>query len=289
MLGVYCLIPAANAYRPYMDNMARVVGGKPSRVIYEVERRQVMREVMVADVHFGTIPGCGDKPSLLKPGAEKLGLTFRLAPQFEVIRRELGNHREYEIVCNLVHTPSGLVVGSGVGCCSTMEAKYRFRTESTGEPVPKEYWESRDRSLLGGPGYTAKKVKGSWFIVQRIEHDNPADYYNTVLKMAKKRAHVDAILTATAASDIFAQDLEELESNGVPVPEREAAAQKEPEEPPPPAEPVDDDRQATPEQIHVIRKIAEKINEGTQEDVEYRIEKGLTYRQAADLIRELQG
>ena len=44
----------------------------------------------------------------------------------------------------------------------------------------------------------------------RIEHDNPADYYNTVLKMAKKRAHVDAVLTATAASDIFTQDIEDM-------------------------------------------------------------------------------
>jgi hypothetical protein len=43
-----------------------------------------------------------------------------------------------------------------------------------------------------------------------VEHDNPADYYNTVLKMAKKRAHVDAILTATAASDIFTQDVEDM-------------------------------------------------------------------------------
>jgi hypothetical protein len=30
------------------------------------------------------------------------------------------------------------------------------------------------------------------------------------MKMAKKRAHVDAILTATAASDIFTQDVEDM-------------------------------------------------------------------------------
>ena len=44
----------------------------------------------------------------------------------------------------------------------------------------------------------------------RVEHDNPADYYNTALKMAKKRAQVDATLTVTAASDFFTQDLEPL-------------------------------------------------------------------------------
>jgi len=39
-----------------------------------------------------------------------------------------------------------------------------------------------------------------------------ADVYNVVLKQAKKRALVDAVLTATAASDHFTQDLEDLSS-----------------------------------------------------------------------------
>jgi len=43
----------------------------------------------------------------------------------------------------------------------------------------------------------------------RVENTDLADTYNTVLKMAKKRALVDATLTATAASDIFTQDLED--------------------------------------------------------------------------------
>ena len=102
-----------------------------------------------------------------------------------------------------------------------MEAKYRFRTgevTNTGKPVPQEYWNERDKNLIGGSGFGTKKIDGKWMIVrqgEKIEHDNPADYYNTVLKMAKKRAHVDAMLTATAASDIFTQDLEDLKANGV--------------------------------------------------------------------------
>jgi hypothetical protein len=60
---------------------------------------------------------------------------------------------------------------------------------------------------------TKKDDAGIWMITthgEKVEHDNPADYYNTCLKMAKKRAHVDAILTATAASDIFTQDIEDM-------------------------------------------------------------------------------
>lgn len=186
-------------------------------VMAQVQKIQhVMKAVMKSGEHYGTIPGCGDKPTLLKAGAEKIGFTFRLVPRFVVERIDYPNgHREYNVTCELVHAQTGAFVGSGLGCCSTMEAKYRFRSEVSDRPVPREYWDTRDSSLLGGPQYHPRKVSGQWFIAERVEHDNPADYYNTILKMAKKRAHIDAILTATAASDIFTQDLEDLKANGV--------------------------------------------------------------------------
>jgi len=172
--------------------------------------QQVMKHVMKAGEHYGQIPGCGDKPSLLKPGAEKLAFTFRLAPRFAIERLDFeGGHREYIVTCDLCNINTGAFVGSGVGSCSTMEAKYRFRSEDTGRPVPQDYWETRDPKILGGPQFHPRKKNNAWTISERIEHDNPADYYNTVLKMAKKRANVDATLTATAASDIFTQDIDD--------------------------------------------------------------------------------
>lgn len=190
--------------------------------------QQVMKSVMRQDEHYGVIPGTGKKPSLLKPGAEKLLMTFRMVPRYEIQTNDLGNgHREYEITANLESLITGQFVGSGVGNCNTMETKYRYRSgpaESTGKPVPKGYWDMRKsnpkaaQALIGGHGYSVKKNDDVWEIViqgERVEHDNPADYYNTVKKMAKKRALVDAALTVTAASDIFTQDLEELRDNGV--------------------------------------------------------------------------
>jgi len=119
-------------------------------------------------------------------------------------------------------------MGGGIGSCSTMENKYRFRGGekiNTERPVPKEYWNLRDegkledaKSLIGGPGFGTAKFDGAWMICEigeKMEHDNPADFYNTCEKMAKKRALVDATLTVTAASDIFTQDIEELVENGV--------------------------------------------------------------------------
>jgi len=201
-----------------------------SDIVGQVQKIQaVMQAVMKDGEHYGKIPGCGDKPSLLKPGAEKLGFMFRLAPAFQEERIDLGNgHREYVIRCVLTHIPSGQIVGEGLGSCSTMESKYRFRTgpkEFTGQPVPKEYWNLRTSdpakamAAIGGRGHTVGKTEaGAWEVCiqgERVEHDNPADHYNTVLKIGKKRAHVDAVLTATAASDFFTQDIEDLRDNGV--------------------------------------------------------------------------
>ena len=186
-----------------------------------------MGRAMRKDEHYGVIPGTG-KPSLLKPGAEKLGFLFRLAPRYEISMSNMERgHREYRVICSLHHMPTENYSGAGVGSCSTMETKYRYRTshESTGRPVPPAYWNERDASLLGGSQFSAKKIDKSWMICrkgQRVEYDNPADYYNTALKMAKKRAHVDAILTATAASDCFTQDVEEKQrpAAGRPAPQR---------------------------------------------------------------------
>ena len=142
--------------------------------------KQVSDAVMKPGVHFGTIPGCGSKPTLLKPGAEMLAMTFRLAPKYEVTIKDFPNgHREYSVVTILTHMISGQLFGQGLGSCSTMESKYRYRK-------------------FGG---------------NRVENENIADTYNTVLKMAKKRSFVDAVLNATSASDMFTQDVEDIKEN----------------------------------------------------------------------------
>ncbi len=207
--------------------------------------QQIMSATMKEGEHFGRIPGCGDKPTLLKPGAEKLCLTFRLAPAYVVEEKQHERgHREYRVLCTLSSITTGAFVGQGVGTCSSMEAKYRFRpglAEPTDRPVPRAYWDLRQedpakaQELLGGKGFSTRKIEGKgWMICrggEKVENDNPADTFNTVLKMAKKRALVDAVLTATAASDIFTQDLEDIAANlashqpvTTPAPAREAAA-----------------------------------------------------------------
>jgi hypothetical protein len=190
--------------------------------------QEVMGKVMKDKEHYGVIPGCGDKPALLQPGAQKLMVTFRLAPQYDIDERQLDKgHREYRVTCTLKTIASGMFVGQGAGSACTMEGKWRFRVapkKLTDKPVPKAYWDLRQtdpaaaQTIIGGKGFSVKKDEnGSWMIAEgssdKVEHDNPADYYNTVLKMACKRALVAAVLTATAASDIFTQDVEEIAEN----------------------------------------------------------------------------
>jgi hypothetical protein len=125
--------------------------------------QELMRAAMTKGEDYGTVPGCGDKPTLLLPGAQKLGMLFRLCPDYTVTKSEDGGkgHREYAVTCRLSNT-RGDFVGAGVGSCSTMETKFRYRNENTGHPVPGEYWKARDHNLIGGPSYTARKVQGTW-------------------------------------------------------------------------------------------------------------------------------
>lgn len=178
--------------------------------------QQLMTGLMKNDEHYGIIPGT-KKPTLYKAGAEKLCFTFRLIPSYDIKQIDMPNgHREYIITCTLTHQGSGAFMGQGVGSASTMESKYRYRGngfEVTEDPIPKD---ARDRKAeYRKQGFGMKKIDNEWVWVQYTDdkQENPdiADCYNTILKMAKKRAHVDATITACAASDIFTQDLEDLQ------------------------------------------------------------------------------
>lgn len=174
--------------------------------------QQILNAVMKKGTHYDVVPGCGDKPTLLKPGAEKLAMTFRLDLQTETEVVELGGgHREYRSKTNVYHIKTCERLGSGMGSCSTMETKFRYRNENTGRSVPDQYWKTRDSNLIGGSSFNTRKVDGKWYIFQQVEYPNPADYYNTCLKMAEKRSKVAAVLNVTAASDLFTQDIEEMQ------------------------------------------------------------------------------
>jgi hypothetical protein len=165
--------------------------------------QDVMKSVMKDGTHYGTIPGCGDKKALLKPGAEKIMLTFQMSNENVVEDLSTDDEKRYRVSVKL-YFPSGRASGSGVGECSSEEEKYKWRA-AIGDQEYNETAEDR-RRLKWKKGFAPKYIP---YQAKQVRM-NPADIANTVLKMAKKRALVDAVLTGTAASDIFVQDLEEM-------------------------------------------------------------------------------
>lgn len=183
--------------------------------------QQVMEGVMKDGTHYGKIPGCGDKPVLLKAGAEKLCMTFRLDPEYEIITERDGDNLSITSKCTLHYIPNGARMGSGMGSCSSRESKYFYRSAVRKCPACGAEAIIKGKAEYGGGwlcygkkgGCGAKFQDGDAAIdgqkMGRVPNEDLADQYNTVLKMSNKRSLVAAVLNVTAASDIFDQDLDD--------------------------------------------------------------------------------
>jgi len=168
--------------------------------------QQAMEAVMKEGEHYGTIGGI-QRPTLLKPGAEKLCLLFRLDPEYEVLQStETDRLVSYTVRAVIYHSPTGTRLASGMGQANSHEAKYRYRFLNSEEKPAR-----KDADELKAKGLGRWRKQGNeWVWQTRVDNDNPMDQANTLLKMACKRALIAGILNATAASDIFTQDLEDL-------------------------------------------------------------------------------
>ena len=192
---------------------------------------------MVLDHDYGVIPGTGTKPTLLKPGAEKILRLFNppLVDMYDIVAHEDWDKPlfHYRISCRLyvVGTHPLVQVGEGLGECNSMESKYRWREQSRSCPICGAEAIIKGKAEFGGGwlcfrkkgGCGSKWDKGATVIedqkVGRVENDDIFSQVNTLLKMAKKRALVDAALSVGRLSEIFTQDLDELPREGATVAE----------------------------------------------------------------------
>ncbi len=156
------------------------------------------------DVDFGVVPGAS-KPSLLKPGAEKIlqlyGCLLNLVITGEDCDPSTGY---YNVNCRAeaLTIQGGQLIGVGVGRCCSFESKYRWRWDywrKSSPPPDVEGWET----------FWDKKANTEKYR-RRLENRDLIDQWNTVLKMAKKRAAVDLALTISGASEKFTQDVEDF-------------------------------------------------------------------------------
>jgi hypothetical protein len=160
------------------------------------QMQALVQNTLKKDHDYGVIPGT-KKPTLLKPGAEKICMLFGLTPQYEFLQVIEDYTREffsYDLKCTLIKNSSP--VAQGVGSCNSKEKRYRYITV---DKLPEDYI-----------GINEKIEDRYGRIRYKIENPDLYNFVNTVLKIAKKRAFVDAILQVASLSDIFTQDLEDI-------------------------------------------------------------------------------
>lgn len=148
---------------------------------------------------YDTIPGTS-KPTLLKPGAEKLLMMFGLTSEYQIIEKIEDYEKgifAYTIKCIL--SKGGYKITEGVGSCNSKENKYRWR------------WVDESDLPTGVDKSSLKQRTNRWGNAEyQIENDEIYSQANTILKMAKKRAQIDATLTVASLSEVFTQDIEDM-------------------------------------------------------------------------------
>lgn len=149
--------------------------------------RQIHESLMTPEVDYGVIPGT-NKPTLLKPGAEKLLHFYGLCCEFDpAVTYGDGEKTPWVTVvteCRLhVGDLSGPVINTGHGAANSWERKYRRQGDCM----------------------------------------SAHDLLNTLVKMSDKRAMVDAALRATATSGVYGQDMEDLAPDPPPKGQRPAS------------------------------------------------------------------
>ncbi|WP_195603821.1 hypothetical protein [Clostridium tyrobutyricum] len=161
--------------------------------------QSIVQKTLKKGHDYGEIGGV-TKPTLLKPGAEKVLMLMGLTSEYDIIEKIEDYDKgvfAYTIKCIL--RKNGQKITEGVGSCNSKEDKYRWR------------WAKEDDLPIGSDITTLKSKTNNYGTTKyKIENDDIYSQANTILKMAKKRAQIDATLTVASLSEIFTQDIEDM-------------------------------------------------------------------------------
>lgn len=153
------------------------------------------KSILKEDFDYGIIPGVV-KPSLLKPGAEKLRLAYNLSSTIELTEKKEdidSGYLSYNYKCT-VKTPNGMILAECEGNANSYETKFRYlwvkeselpkdadkeslktkestisefkfaidKAETTGQyGKPKEYWEKWTKAIADGKAVKLMKKVAS--------------------------------------------------------------------------------------------------------------------------------
>lgn len=162
--------------------------------------RQCTRAVLREGTDYGVIPGTNGDQVLLKPGAEKLLQWFGFAytmHALDIERDDDGKKQGVTYRCTVVKRLDGGTVAEVATCegyAGYDEAKfYKSAEQAQRDAEAKErHWAKKDHRVAD---------PNKWKHIG--EHRAP---WNTIIKMAQKRAVVGATIDATAAAGLFTQE-----------------------------------------------------------------------------------
>ena len=193
------IVPMPNSVVPRFE-----ISVEENRTLIQAVQKFI-KEQMKENEDYGKIPGI-EKPSLLKPGAEKLcnifgfGVEVQEVDKLEDWERGIFSYTYKAIIRN---KRTGLVESECIGSCNSKESKYAYRWL----PEFKATQEDKDNS-----DRQEKRLakSGKEFVWYRVPNTDIFSQVNTLQKMAQKRAMVGAVLIATRASGFLTQDVEDM-------------------------------------------------------------------------------
>lgn len=169
-------------------------------------------------VDYGVIPGTDGQKVLFQRGMQKICSFLGVYQDPETQVHDLGKgHREYLVKTRLRTMGEDIVLAVGEGSCCTLESKYRYKSGKRVCPgcgsaaiiktKRNQWWCPKDKGgcganyPLGDPEITRQST-------ERTENPDPADQYNTVLKMANKRSAMAALRNISGGiwAEHFAQE-----------------------------------------------------------------------------------
>ena len=192
------IIPASQSVVPQFE----ITVDENKRRIEQV--RQFVKSQMKEGEDYGVIPGV-ERPSLLKPGAEKLCNIFGFGVEVQEVDKLEDWDKgifAYSYRAVIRNKRTGLVESECIGSCNSKEAKYAFRWMPDFKASEQDKARSDKQEVR-----QAKSGKSfTWF---RVPNEDIFSQVNTLQKMAQKRAMVGAVLIATRASGFLTQDMED--------------------------------------------------------------------------------
>jgi len=203
--------------------VAQWSGAAERAVQNKTERDSMIQNALREGTDYGVIPGT-NKPTLFKPGAEKVGDALGLYPKY-ITEKAIEDFDKplffYRVCCELRQRGSNLIISTGVGSCNSMESRYRWRKATRTCPHCGREAIIKGKADYGGGWLCWGKKDGCGAKFDdtdpaitgqetgRVPNPDVCDIFNTILKMAEKRAMVAAVL-GLGLSDTFTQDMEDI-------------------------------------------------------------------------------